>query len=605
MTRSKLQTRNFKLIRANGGFTLVELLVSISLVLVLMLAATQIFSLAGKTIGGGQAIGAAVRDEQAAQAVLAQDFTAVPSDAPYFVIHCQRTVAFRSRQDYQGDADRWPGTYDADLDSTNGEEVGILGTTYYYDRNVPRIDRWETQSAGQNVTSPVTGKTVTMASPFAYNFRNHRTDFVSMFGRGSYRRQTGNDLAATPVADMSTSEAALYFHHVVQPYSPGLLPINPGQQVKKFSLADTLFTNTTQLCYPGRDIREVHSFNPGMNPSPPIAFSTVLDDPAAANPNNYFANTWTLGRVAVLLQKPALGSTQLLDRSGVAQTRLTTKYDAGGNPTPDYFVGPLDPASTAITPSGSVDGVNSNLASARYDLAQTSISELRTKYPKAFASTSAWYTNVMSQARFMCDVSSPTTSSNLAASLAHGSPAFVPACTQFVVEFAGDFLTQDWDPNGNKIPDEPADRANANYGKVIAVGSDGRIDTVGSTGQTRWYGMPRDSNGDGHIRVRDGDVTPIRDVVFADIPTASPPTFEISCPTKFPPPVGYGDADGFQLTNADLPYLDYGYLVAWGPSDTDRPKLVRVIVTIDRPEAEGKLADREGSTFEQIYKVGQ
>ena len=83
-----------------GAFTLVEMLVTVALMLVLMLAVTQIFSIAGRTMSGGQAIGAAVRDAQAAQAVMARDFAAAASDGPCFIIRSSRVAAFRNNNDY-------------------------------------------------------------------------------------------------------------------------------------------------------------------------------------------------------------------------------------------------------------------------------------------------------------------------------------------------------------------------------------------------------------------------------------------------------------------------------------------------------------------------
>ena len=47
---------------------------------------------------------------------------------------------------------------------------------------------------------------------------------------------------------------------------------------------------------------------------------------------------------------------------------------------------------------------------------------------------------------------------------------------------------------------------------------------------------------------------------------------------------------------------DDKYVVAWGPDTVDqpRPKMVRIIVTIDDPD--GRIA--EGQTFEYVFRVG-
>src|SRR5687768_9176588 len=126
------------------GFTLVEMLVTISLVVVLMLAVTQIFSIASRTISGGQALGSASRDAQSAQAVFARDFATVAADGACFNIFMNRVAAYRDR---------------ADLDSDRG------------DLNPLSIDL---DSDGVEETT---------VSPLAYNLRNHRVDSIVFFSR--------------------------------------------------------------------------------------------------------------------------------------------------------------------------------------------------------------------------------------------------------------------------------------------------------------------------------------------------------------------------------------------------------------------------------------
>ena len=57
-----------------AGFTLVELLVTIGIVVFLMVGVASVFRITGDTIGAGQAASALNRDARAAQAVFAQDF---------------------------------------------------------------------------------------------------------------------------------------------------------------------------------------------------------------------------------------------------------------------------------------------------------------------------------------------------------------------------------------------------------------------------------------------------------------------------------------------------------------------------------------------------
>ena len=103
----------------------------------------------------------------------------------------------------------------------------------------------------------------------------------------------------------------------------------------------------------------------------------------------------------------------------------------------------------------------------------------------------------------------------------------MPACSQFAVEFAGDFVTQ----NG--------------LGHVTALVPDGTTDflvTAQGGYVTRWYGLPRDVDDNGRIWLRDPawgpvppqtalliespDVLPLRDIYLAFDPTAAVPVCE-------------------------------------------------------------------------------
>ncbi len=67
-----------------------------------------------------------------------------------------------------------------------------------------------------------------------------------------------------------------------------------------------------------------------------------------------------------------------------------------------------------------------------------------------------------------------------AAALAEMAPYFLQHCSQFIVEYAGDYLQQDI--NGN----------------MTGLGPDGQIDfylDANGNKHIRWYGMPRSSTG--------------------------------------------------------------------------------------------------------------
>jgi len=101
--------------------------------------------------------------------------------------------------------------------------------------------------------------------------------------------------------------------------------------------------------------------------------------------------------------------------------------------------------------------------------------------------------------RFDCNprIAKPITSESMAKMM----PVLLNNCSQFAVEYAGDFITQDNDQyvlqNGVLVQNE-------NWGNATALGPDGVIDyvvdhskvtsndyNVGAS--TRWYGLPRDT----------------------------------------------------------------------------------------------------------------
>lgn len=451
-----------------NGFTLVELLVTCALVTVLMLACAQVFSIASKTIGGGQALGAAVRDAQAAQSVFARDFAAAasPTVSPAMYIVSSRVGAFRNANDQRTDVDGNIYTFDFDGDAATAEETIPAAT---------------------------------------YNFRNHRVDTVGFFALDKYARQTGN----TNLVDVDASrEAWIWYGHLN-------LANNAG------------------------------SWNANTHPG-------SGDD--STNPNNHYATQWALGRVAMLLKaNPTNGFVP----------RTPTP---GGNLSPLTF--------------GVVGGPYLPLIEFRYDLAQTTMADFRqiilaTSTPVAYYRMAFEDNNTIGRYRASAFQTRPLTP----AAAAQQVPIFLPGCTQFIVEFAGDFMAQDgptpgapWDKNGD-----------SNAGND----TDGVIDYVAGTAQIRWYGYPRDTNGDGVIRADQGDVAPVQDTLRVA------PAFQEVLPTGSLQAANYNYANATSLGT---------YVASWSPGETNRPKMIRITLVIDRPEAEGKLFD--GQSFEYVFNVG-
>ncbi len=127
----------------------------------------------------------------------------------------------------------------------------------------------------------------------------------------------------------------------------------------------------------------------------------------------------------------------------------------------------------------------------------------------------------------------------------------------------------------------------------------------------RWYGFPRDINGDGFIKGYTSgtkvddliDVVPVRDVAMTFSPTYDTTILPNTLAFErhlgpgdtihaMPPVNNYADpAAGVQVGNY--------YTAAWGPNDTNRPKMIRIIATVDDPN--GRLG--VGQTYEYVIKL--
>lgn len=465
-----------------GGFTLVELMVSIAIVLLLIMGVNFIFGTTSRTIGAGQAGSDISRDHKAARTVFVEDWKGFAPDGPVMIIHSRTVVAYMNRADEDADLDNNPATVDLDADGNYN-------------------------SYGEDVA----------ATPWVYNNRNHRVDTLSFFSRGYFERQTSSD-GVNLVTPFTSNEAWIWYGHL--------------------RIVDNQPTPAT--------------FPPGFGTS-------------TSNPNNYYATDWALGRRVILLRDV-----------------LPPSYQ-GGFPD-DVGLAPLQFGSPSL-PAGWP------IQTSQYDLAQTSIERFRQDVLDAIAADatpnlSMWWQSLVydgsgavddaSVYRFHCDpfVGSDPTPDRVA----RATPFFLGACTQFIVEFAGDFVTQDNDP------------ASATYGNVIAAQPDGildfMVDRQGGTParwlrKTRWYGMYRDSSGDGAIDEQ-LDVVPVAFLINpsdpANFTTRRP--FEKEVPVLNPP------APPNTLRN---------YTCVFGPNDP-RPQMLRIIVRIDDPR--GRLAG--GQEYEYV-----
>jgi type II secretory pathway pseudopilin PulG len=296
-----------------------------------------------------------------------------------------------------------------------------------------------------------------------YNNRNHRVDVIGFPARGLFHRHTANDGSYS--SPITSQDAFIFYEHVN-------LPTGAGGTITYYA--------------------------PG--------------EPIAANTANSLASQWVLGRVALLMRDPPM----MLN----------------GNPAPDNFIlrqfPPTNPPNLSpLRWDSFATGPNPvrTLLNSRYDLLGASLETLRQDVAdnrsfsgaNADGTASTWWQPLVYRlnnpvanpvpiniplARFECNprISKPVTSESMAKAM----PVLLNNCSQFIVEFAGDFVKQD------NIQFDNAGKLNPGWGEVIGDEPDGVIDYVvdhssvtssnyNVAARVRWYGLPRDTNGDRKI----------------------------------------------------------------------------------------------------------
>ncbi|QOV91770.1 PulJ/GspJ family protein [Humisphaera borealis] len=498
-----------------SGFTLLEVLVSISLVLLIILGVNQVFALTSRAVGAGNALSTAVRDARNVQSIITNDLSNAEIErAPFLYLDSEVMLAFRNKEEQLADIDFNPA-------STARGTVETSLLTVDRDKNGRENDPGD-QTPRAFLTS-----------------RTHRTDVLKFFSRQSGRRQTGNK--TTFVSGVSASEQYITYGHVRQP-----------------AVIDNLTTG--QL--------------PGIGPT-----GTALT--LAANPNNFYATQWVLGRVVFLLREPEIsGSNKIIRDTTLPGSPQQTYYGRGNSATPASSMSPFSENSQSTTTGTMI--ASELIQYSFYDLMGMGMERHRTDIMPFFINAgrqATWHDAIAFRHSAYPAPSRPLTSQGVARTV----PCFVKSCTQFVVEYAGDFMRQKDD--GTQDPDPSTGPGS---GKWFADGSgngtDGVIDyNVSNEGgvlkrSIRWYGFPRDVNNDGKIVRNTGPTSTNADVVPLRDYTSTPLKFER---TVLPIPAGndYGTAQGVG-TNAH-------YRCVWGPdtSSYPRPKMIRIVMAVDDPAA--------------------
>lgn len=347
------------------------------------------------------------------------------------------------------------------------------------------------------------------------------------------------------------------------------------------------------------------------------------------------------------------GAERVLGRVAILMKDSQTTYAAGDAPLP--MSGSLpDP----LRPLGFRSGAYQSLV----DFGDRSIDEWRQQANSEYAGNAAqpgefattWFRpmeddyTVPSAPNFWRALCQPTVTRPITqAKLAQTTPFFVGNCTQFIVEYAGDFLDQ---REGDATDNVPGRVLDAKKKRRAGTGVPGKkeeiegdleanrlldgnqidyiIDTSGDVDPTtgnlvdppanpskwvrkiRWYGLPRDTNGDGKITINDvlplSDVMAYYDVRMANGDRAVAP-WEIDLPladtnpqkkqqgllttpglknNKITPRANEPNWQQDYSLVANAAAANFLYTCAW---HNDAPLLIRITMKVDDPT--GKLKD--------------
>ncbi len=492
------------------GFTLIEVMISLALVLLLTYGIAQVFSLSSQTVGVTTAVQNIVRDHRAAVTTLMDDFRNCANDSPLFLIDSQ--VA------YDGAVGTTP--------APRKEVVGSRTITRGYLAGF-RNALEESQSTDPNhdpTRIEVNGKQL-FVDFNTYTDRTPRMDRLGFFARGLYRRQT---MSNSQVYSATTSnEAYIWYGHTAL---PGYAAQGAGVPQKGTPYANGYYMTL---------------------------------------PQNQYAQDRILGRIAILLK----------DRSTIPNAEFGDALGGTG------LTAPLDWDSRGWLSY-------SDLGNATMDQWRTAAN---LQYQTNFKT---WYwtmddDNRTGQKLWWANCQPVLERPITPQKMAQTAPCFIPHCTQFMVEYAGDYLAQD--PSTGAVTDAGA-KMNAASGLITGGRTDGEIDYVLDTTianqpvkRVRWYGLPRDTDGDGKIGIL--DVLPLADVMgYYGIGGAVAP-WEKVLPTPGLTGLG-GDYSRFKTANGMSPQ-NFRYVCAW---HNDAPPMIRILMKFDDPA--GRL--QEGQWYEYV-----
>jgi prepilin-type N-terminal cleavage/methylation domain-containing protein len=301
---------------------------------------------------------------------------------------------------------------------------------------------------------------------------------------------------------------------------------------------------------------------------------------AGSQANNYYARDWTLGRGAMLLSDYNRPNNTIVDSAGNLITYVTRAWTS---PTTDSnALSPLNYGSSANQGGSIIQQVGTDVAATTPSQFRARLAFLADPAGDPTANTQPfvgsrlddWYEFVFGSdtrrfwanpfAAQLTDASNATAVQDYGRALSRRSQLLQRGVTQFTVEFAGDFAPADGEVDFN---------------------------TVNGVRQIRWYGFPRDVDGDGDADDSSVDVLPVSSYTagtYLAVNGNNYSGFEKELPT--PTNATYTAA---QLIAIDD---DAEYRVAFGPHEFDAswdaantgepqiyPALIRITVDVVDP----------------------
>jgi hypothetical protein len=603
-------------IRPRPAFTLVELMLSLAMVLLLILGINYVFRSATDAVSAGQALNGINNDAQATGPMLFDDLRNVSKNPPCFIIASQLVTQFLNDDDSKTSSD--PTVIVTD----NAGGIAKIGT------------------AAGDVVSPAT------LGP-----RNHRADLLKFFAHANYHRRSGNDGQFT--GSESSDDAFIELGHAALPandlsafYGPSSLPNTPSG----------LFNGTTVTGVPRVGAyasdwvlaRKVTLLLDGSKIAPNLISPNDIYYPTATVAPNDITGTTAYGANMTPLSYGTLDNNSTV----TAQTQFqSSRYDLAGV-TPDQYERIIANAILTWQTAGYVSAPVASPASLWWNplVYSTALKQTNATSPQSAALSAPYqtppyvvaYNNaVPGYTGFTLppNPANPSTDPGLwlnrpqcnpliqsplsSAALAEMAPFFLQHCSQFIVEYAGDYMQQD--VNGN----------------MTGLGPDGQIDyylDANNNKHIRWYGMPRSSTGTLHAGDSIGkpvlirgynpaasaagaaddptgggrlnyftDVIPLRDyyTMYLNVAVAAPvlyaPPWEVD--VNFDPPGAsedYANNPAAYGTGNNIAFGDFNnpprYVAAW---HDDMPAMIRILIKVDDPNNKVK----DGPWYEYVFRL--